>query len=171
MTEHSTATHESEVKSLSRVYMNTHTHTHVCAAVHGVTKNRTWLSSWTTTKHIYIYTHTHTFFLYSFPLWLIIESWIYLMCYTVGASVFHSMCKSLHLLIPISRAIPLPAASPLASTSLYSVWDPFGSYWLMLLFLPSKVTAMKRKWNRELSYLYKSMKKNEKLGKRELFLK
>ena len=30
---------------------------------------------------------------------------------------------------------------------------------------------MQGKWNPELSYLYKSMKKNENLVKRELFLK
>ena len=70
------------------------------------------------------YTHIYILFLiYSFPLWFIIGFWIWFsVLYSRTLLFIHFIYNSLHLLTSISHSIPPPIPSPVATTSLFSMF-------------------------------------------------
>ena len=62
-------------------------------------------------------------FKYSFQLWFVMAYWVWFpVLYSRTLLLIHSICNSLHLLIPNSKSIPpVSPSSPLATTSLFSM--------------------------------------------------
>ena len=70
---------------------------------------------------ICIYIYIYSFYKHSFPLWFIIGYWLWFSV-LYSRTLLFILCRSLHLLTPISHPVLPPTLSSLATTSLFLMY-------------------------------------------------